>query len=518
MTSIQERTTGSIWSWVAGLVAYGVMLCVAMLLYRPAEEILVAYDPILYVSGARGLATEGSYRIPELNGFPRITLYPPGQSVWLAPAWLGETDLATVFQRMLWSMWILGVISAGLGWSIAGQLGVPRLLGWLAGALVVMNSAWSYHACNFYSEPLFILLGLAAARLSMGNSESRGFQALRLVAIGLCLACAFLTRSAGLGIVAAALLWCIANRSLVALNRLLVVVPVLVAIVGWRAWTQGAGGYASIAGQVVREMGLIGWAQSTVGEFAACLGGYRFAEVVFGPIMVLADTAVQQRSWMRIGCEAVLMLLGVVFVAGTIRTLIRLGWSGFWLGLAVLGYVSQLALWPYRIGSRGFLPLTWVVLVGSVCAVGTLHDEAKRKLWSRLAAGCLAITLALNLAWITRTNLRATKAEGERKVELAEFVAVVKGTVPESESVGVGPLIPVTFVHKRLDRSLVGHPSEFFTVAWSKGIPPRFVLADRVEAHGPTAPGWIFSTLAKSANGRWLLLQREQAADSRSEQ
>lgn len=176
------------------LAAAGVIL----VLHATPEGLNLTGDSIAYIAGARSILAGNGYREAYLASSGPLTHFPPAFSSVLAFIGLFRLDPLRGARFLNALLFGLSIVLMGiLGWRMTRSLG-PGLI--LAGLVLVNDSLLSVYA-SALSEPLFIFLSLLAFWMFDLYLE-RDAHWLWLVACGILVGFAYLTRYAGLALVA----------------------------------------------------------------------------------------------------------------------------------------------------------------------------------------------------------------------------------------------------------------------------------------------------------------------------
>lgn len=184
--------------WLVPLLLWGVHWA-----RKPAFP-LVTHDPCLYFDGASSLVAGHGYRLESYLGTPPIGLYPPGQSMLLAPFVAGADEPAGFIRRGQWVQMGIGLVAllllGRLGWKAAP--GRPLCL--LPAVAVGLHGIWIHTVWGVLSDVGFTTLGLGLllAWLPDGMMAPRT----RWLLTGLLLGLAYLMRTAAMPLVAVAVL------------------------------------------------------------------------------------------------------------------------------------------------------------------------------------------------------------------------------------------------------------------------------------------------------------------------
>lgn len=490
--------------WVDALVLLAFLATLAITgdIAFLGREKLIAFDPILYTSGARGFLEHGSYVLPELVGTPRITLYPPLSAAVNTVAWIGKPSVTEAIARLQVVQCLIGLATAWVGYRLGLRLGISRWPSALFGAATVCSNTWAYHAQNFYSEPLAQLTLLCAFRCFVefrsGNTVGRS------LAIGTFVALTLITRSAGLAIA----LVCLAGMVFVKGERKVLAgiagcLPIVIAMAGWRWWSSGQKGYSGLAVQWIQDMGTVAWLKSAAREFLECALGYRMAQNSFGCIGMLGSNNLLGGS-LAWAADVLFWVVGLAMTGGTIVWLRSHRWHGAWVGLCLLAYLAQLAVWPVRIATRGVGPVGWLPVLGLIAACSTLKHARVPPWINRGIQYAIGLLLLANLALVLRGNFAARAPEMARLQEFDAFASEVQRLVPATEPIGVGPMIPLANLHDRIANPLASNETVFYGPPPTKAPSYLIVAAPDLGSF----PNDGVDKLASSAKNRWYLLRQ----------
>lgn len=188
---------------LAAFLALGLIALLGMVLVirTTPDGLGLSDDSIAYIAGARSLAAGDGYREAWLASNGPVTHFPPAFSSVLAFFGLFGIDplrAARWVNALLFGLnaWLLGI----LGWRMTPSLTAGLVL---AGLFVTNAEMFQVHAVTM-SEPLFIFLSLLSFWMFDLHFERRGGGEgwLWLIACGTFVGMAYLTRYAGLALVA----------------------------------------------------------------------------------------------------------------------------------------------------------------------------------------------------------------------------------------------------------------------------------------------------------------------------
>jgi len=185
---------------LASFVTLGLLAVIAtlLILWATPEGLGLSDDSIGYVAGARSMLAGHGYREAWLASNGPVTHFPPGFSSALALIGLLGLDPLRGARFLNALLFGLNTVLLGiLGWRMTKSLPAGLIL---AALFVVNDSLLRVHAVAM-SEPLFIFLSLLAFWMFDLYWE-RDMHWLWLVACGVFVGAAYLTRYAGLALVA----------------------------------------------------------------------------------------------------------------------------------------------------------------------------------------------------------------------------------------------------------------------------------------------------------------------------
>ena len=188
------------------------------------------HDDSVYYVTAKSLASGGGYRIESLPGEPAQTKYPPLYPLLLSVAWKLDPQFPRNLHLAAWISWLalpavlfqLPILFRRLGFSTART--------WLLLVLFAVNPYVALFSTQLLSEMLFLALVIASMLLVERTAN------LMVVAAGFMGGLAYLTRSAGIVLLIAAViyLWTQKRRSAIVLFA----AGMLPFVVGWTLWSR----------------------------------------------------------------------------------------------------------------------------------------------------------------------------------------------------------------------------------------------------------------------------------------
>jgi hypothetical protein len=159
--------------------------------FRDMPQFGEGHDDAILFSSAKSMVDGRGYRISSLPGEPFQTKYPPVYPALLATIWRAFPNFPENLEHAMAVAWLPLPILAGMSALFYRRLGVPYVLA----ALVVLNPYTVLFAMSLRTELLFTSL-LIAALLLLDK---------RPLAAGILVGIAYITRTAGIALVVAAL-------------------------------------------------------------------------------------------------------------------------------------------------------------------------------------------------------------------------------------------------------------------------------------------------------------------------
>jgi hypothetical protein len=300
-------------------------------------------DDTIYYSSAKSLAEGHGYRIPNLEGQPYQTKYPPLFPLLLSAAWRMNPRFPENLQIAAWLVWIAVPTYLFLALRVFQQMGLG---GKLAPALVLVlacNGQVLFFGTMLMSELWFSCAILGTILASGGNAKERYPWLSGLIA-----AVAFLIKSSALPLLA---VLPIVTRSWKP------AIPLLAAIAGWNWW---AGTHA------VRttDISLL-YHTSYFGYYLHGLTLETFWNMATSNLRLLYS-GLPRTMFLDPGSSTMENLLAAfALLAGTAGAIQLSRRSGNWQYLLFAAvYLMQLVLWNFMPTPRLLLPVVPLLLAG----------------------------------------------------------------------------------------------------------------------------------------------------------
>ncbi len=225
------------------LIVAALLLPSAWLLSQTSDipQFGIFHDDGLYYVSAESLADGGGYRIMSLPGEPAQTKYPPLYPLLLSIAWRVNPSYPENLPIAAWLSWLaMPAILLGLT-KLYPRMGFSEKRSWLLMALFAVNSYVVLFSTQLLTELPFLALVIAAMLmlergLDVAHAKSAGAAVRWIVAAAVMTGLSYLTRSAGLALLAAGGIYLFWKKQ----PRLAVLFGAIAAafVVGWMGWAR----------------------------------------------------------------------------------------------------------------------------------------------------------------------------------------------------------------------------------------------------------------------------------------
>ncbi|MSU36226.1 MAG: hypothetical protein EXS36_14240 [Pedosphaera sp.] len=470
-------------------------------------------DTTLYIAGARSLAEGHGYNFGAHYGTPRIGLYPPVQSAWMALWWKFNPNFPDNIPWLNASMIVLAVGSLGCGFYYLRKQSVPPVAAAAAMLTWGFSAKWSNFIFWLSSDIGFCGLGIAIACLWLRPLKNREIP---WWLTGFFLALAYCWRTAAVGLIAGTglvALWQVRQRRFVPL--LAIGLPTGIAFFTWRALSAGSPGYLAIWPEFIRDLGgWSGYVLQVLKNIGSCVRGQPFWDMICGAIARLPE---------RIGGKnaAAGLLAGLITMAA-FWLFARLVWKGWRTGttdldraLAVIAGVYTLQVVVVPFGPEHFHRYFYLFLTPAFAWAwrGWQQTQLPASWQSRVTIGAIASFMGLFLA--NAQKIRKDRLYMEELLPLSELKEAADWTrnnTPTEAHVAIDFRLPIEHFHAWLGRPLVVdyfHPTyRTSPVAYAAqgGIKADYVL---VCTKGPEiyTPPARFPIVFRSHSDRFRVVQ-----------
>ena len=394
------------------------------------------HDDSLYFVSAKSLADGGGYRIESLPGEPPQTKYPPLYPLLLSVAWRLDPQFPGNLPVAAWISWLaLPAVLVQLA-ALYPSLGISGVRARLLLFLFAANPYVILFSTQLLSEMPFLALALGAMLLAERAAKGSTSAA---IASGTIAGLAYLTRSAGLALLAAGViyLWPVRKQRRIAILFGAAMLPF---VAGWMLWarlhqtatTDPALIYYldyfryEIYSVSWRDLHLILW--KNLDAFLWGLGGLILPKVLDSQFLKILS-----------------QVLAVAMISGVVR-LVRRGLGTLYALFAAITAVLLL-IWHFPPNERFVLPLMPLALAGlwteadhlaGMLRTALRHPERSQR---AVAAGFAAVVLAIGVGCLGLQGLMDLSflpadaiQHRARKIQNSAAYAWIRAQVPANAS------------------------------------------------------------------------------------
>jgi hypothetical protein len=405
-------------------------------------------DIPFYMGGAQGLASLGRYVDPSTVGRPRVTLYPPLQSAFLAPWFASPGSFDQQLDRAASAMSVLHGLGVLATFFVLRRNAVAPLVSALTAALVATSPQWLTHVAKFMSDPLFAVLAFATALVFFRLPDRPDWKF--GVGLGLMGSLLFLTRTAALPISFTIGVW-----SLVQFRRdwnprwLIPGIVLSAAVAGWFLFTLGGFNYGQFySASTSAETGLQASVFRIFRQGFRFVGLAEFSEAHFSALYLWLNGQPRPLPW--IASLGAVSLTGLCILGFRSRRCPSDRWSLMALGL----YALEVAVWPFPLGARCAMPiLPWIAVWGWAGLVDVASRLGHRQMPVIAAASILSLGIATNIR-VSLSTARLWHREAAAE-DFAVAAAWAREHIPASEPIGTSLCVPRVQLSSMLSRPLV---------------------------------------------------------------
>ena len=313
-------------------------------------------DDAIYLATAKSLAEGSGYRHIELPGQPFQTKYPILYPAALSLCW----RIWPAYPQNLIFLLAPSALAAGAfvvlsAVYVRGVLGASKPLAIATGVLAALSPAIVSLARFTMSDLPYACLAVLALLVLDGRYESartRRHRAVWLVAGGVLVAAAMLTRGFGVALAAAAVAGLLLRRRFAhAVVMALVVAACMTPWWLWQAWAAKANGVMQTSVLVGNDLSYGLWLPQTLGQAVSVVWKNAF-QTAFGIGHVelalgrkLFTQGIQQVTWRTVAAHGTCYLAAAIVVLGFVSSA-RKRWRTLHL-YAVL-YVALMLSWPFQ--------------------------------------------------------------------------------------------------------------------------------------------------------------------------
>jgi hypothetical protein len=370
-------------------------------------------DGIFFVS-AKSLATGGGYRIASLPENAYQTKFPPLYPAYLSLIWRLNPKFPDNLKLATIASWLCLAACLALAWILYKDAGLAPAKRWLALALLGFSPYMIFFGTRLFSEIPFTALVLATLIAARRSGDRAILCAAALASL------AYLTRTAGIALIASVLLCLLLRRDFRRLKLFAVItLPVVFA---WGAWTAThRSGHGDLT--LTYYTDYLGFQLKNVGFDNILIVFWKnFDQILYGIGSLVLPKVVSNLP---------MKILTQVIAIGAIMGVVRLVRSGVLVDYAIFSAFSTaiLLVWHYPATERFVLPMFPLLAVGLIVEAEHLwnmlrpafrHKKMDQRVAAYLIGGVAGIiclsALALQL-YVTFVYL--TDTANAKRVQLA---------------------------------------------------------------------------------------------------
>lgn len=410
-------------------------------------------DQNAYLGGAAALRAGHGYRFEQYIDLPRIGMYPPGYSAWLALFWKDGQPFAVNSYRLEVANWI----AAGCAlFALAACLFISELPALVSSAVLILlgtsvlftqMTTWLMADIPFTAGSCLLVL-LAAAY----NPDRK--LSVWWFAAGLLTGVLYLVKIAAIAYIVGLGAFGLLAGDLRRFSRLIYfALPTCSVMVIWVLLTRNIPTYSTYFSVRIFELGgLTGYSLNVISQASLYCSGRWLVEAMLS----VPDRLSGARAFLRISflSEALAFILGLAF-AVPIFFGIRRGPKSpsEQITLFLLGAVAlQFIFWPYYLGAR--------------CGIALIPFVANW-LWrgfpSKVAQAAFVAVLVVNIpgnAWLSYKTIRSQEKDSLQSLAaLKQAASWINETAGTGASVAAGRDVPLIQLSEYLGRRVLANAS-----------------------------------------------------------
>ena len=349
------------------------------------------HDDGLYYVSAKSLADGGGYRVESLPGEPAQTKYPPLYPLLLSAAWRIDPQFPRNLPVAAWISWLAFPAMLILLAAYYPRLGVSGWRAWLLLSLIAINPYVIFFSSQLLSDLLFLAL-ILATMLLVERAVERDAAAWWAVASGAVAGLAYLARSAGIVMLAAAFLYFWMRRE--RRKGVWFAAAMLPFIGGWMIWSR-LHQLRPVDSSLMYYTDYFGYQIYNVSLRSAHLLLWKNIDGLMWSLGSLIQPKVTASPFLKM----LAWVMAAAMISGVVRMLRR--GQGVLYALFAAGTILILVVWHFPPTERFVLPLFPLALAGllvemehfaGMLRTGLRHpDAAQRAVAGALAAVAVAL-------------------------------------------------------------------------------------------------------------------------------
>ena len=475
-------------------------------------------DPVYYQAGAKALAEGHGYRMVTHLGEPRITHYPPLQSLYLSLFWRMNPKCPDNTPWLHGGMVLLQAVCALLLFLWLKRQSVPKAWAWLLVVTLGTSPNWIVLGAFYFSEPLFLAIALGLLWLWSRPGSAGTNQQWLLTGLGLGLI--FLVRPAALGLIAGVgciLFWMLWKEDRKPLFWGMG--PVGLVLLGWKWWCMESPGHTEETALRWHDLGAGGTITMAAENALGYLGGSSFLDLMAMVFVRAPGISLIQSLGISMIAKFVYWTAALSLVVVIFRGM-RASNSSVMKALGVIAavYAVQIIVYPWHMGNRAIVVLLPLLLLWLWRGLEPTLRHAKHG--AKLSLG-LAAVLAANIA--TNCYLAAADARTFQLSNSGDWEAIdqwLAQNVKPDSLVAASSTLPLIRFHESASRKFAEDDfppaMDFVVVMPGQATRPKadYLVASearwrRLQSfNGPS--GGRFSVAYSPPHGQFLVLRVDQ--------
>jgi hypothetical protein len=436
----------------AVLGASALVVWILLFLVLPTD-LPFSNDQNAYLGGAASLRAGHGYRFEQYICLPRIGMYPPGYSVWLALFWKDGQPFAVNSYRLEVTNWI----AAGCAlFALAACLFISELPAWASPAVLMLLgtsltftqlTTWLMVDVLFTAGSCFLALLVAAY-----NPDRK--LSVWWFAAGLLTGALYLVKTAAIAYIVGLGAFGLLKGDLRRFSRLVYfALPTCSVMAMWFLLTTNIPTYATYSSVRISELGgLTGYFLNVIKQAGLYCSGRWLVEALLNvPDRLSGARAVLGISFLS---ETLAFILGLAFSV-PIFFGIRRGpkQPSEQITLFLLGAVGlQFFFWPFYLGARSGIAL-----------IPFLANWLWRGFPSKVAQAAFVAVLVVNIpgnAWLSYKTIRSQEKESPQSLaSLQQAASWINETAGTGASVAAGRDVPLIHLAEYLGRRVLANAS-----------------------------------------------------------
>jgi 4-amino-4-deoxy-L-arabinose transferase-like glycosyltransferase len=416
------------------------------------------HDDGLYFVSAKSLADGGGYRIESLPGEPAQTKYPPLYPLLLSIAWRIDPQFPRNLPIAAWISWLAFPAMLVQLAAYYPRLGISGWRAWLLLSLIAINPYIIFFSSQLLTELLFLAL-ILSTMLLVEQAVERNAAPVWAIAAGVVGGLAYLTRSAGIVMLAAAFVyfWLKKERR----KGGYFAAAMLPFIAGWMIWSR-LHQLRPADTALMYYTDYLGYQIYNVSLRSAHLLLWKNIDGLLWGLGGLIQPKVTSSQFLKI----LALVMAVAMISGVVRMLRR--GQGVLYALFAAGTILILVVWHFPPNERFVLPLFPLALAGLLVELEHLFGMLRtslhhRDLSQRIVAGVLSTVVVAILVGSVALEMFVAFSylpddAHDRRLVNADRVAAygwIIGHVPKEANILAGD-DPVVFLYT--GRHAISHP------------------------------------------------------------